>query len=75
MTILGREPVLWLALVQALLACGIGFGLSITTEQMALILSATGAILGFVARSSVTPNVKITPAQELNIAARDAREN
>lgn len=55
MTIFGREPVMWLAAIQAILACAIGFGLNWTTEQMALVLAMTGAVLGLIARSAVTP--------------------
>lgn len=50
-----REPAMFLAVVQAAIALGIGFGLHITTEQMALILAFTAAVLGLITRSKVTP--------------------
>ena len=53
--IFNREPALILAAVQAVLAVAIGFGVDITTEQLALILAATAAVLGLVTRSKVTP--------------------
>ena len=53
--IFDREPALILAAVQALLALAIGFGLDITTEQVALILAATAAVFGAITRSKVTP--------------------
>ncbi len=57
--IFNREPVLWLTATQALIACGVGFGLKVTTEQMALILAASAAVLGLIARQVVTPNAKL----------------
>lgn len=51
----GREPALILGLVQSLLALAVGFGLNISTEQMALILAAVAAVLSVVVRSQVTP--------------------
>jgi hypothetical protein len=54
-TMFNREPALILAAVQAILAVAIGFGVDITTEQLALILAATAAVLGLVTRSKVTP--------------------
>ena len=53
--IFNREPALILAAVQAVLAVAIGFGVDITTEQLALILAATAAVLGLITRSKVTP--------------------
>lgn len=49
------EPAFTLALVQAGLALAVGFGLSLTTEQMALLLAFTAALLGWITRSQVTP--------------------
>lgn len=54
-TILGREPVLWLGLISALISLGVGFGLKVTPEQLALIMAAVTAVLSFVARAAVTP--------------------
>jgi hypothetical protein len=49
------EPAFTLALVQAGLALLVGFGLQLTTEQMALLLAFTAALLGWITRSQVTP--------------------
>lgn len=54
-TIFGREPALILGLVQTLLALGIGFGLDLTGEQVALVLAASAAVLAVITRSQVTP--------------------
>lgn len=63
----GREPVMILATVQALLALGVGFGLPVTTEQMGLIMGAAAAVLGLWARQQVYPSAmveaKLTPTQ------------
>lgn len=53
--VFGREPVMYLALVQSALALGVGFGLNVTPEQIALILAFTSAVLGVVARQQVSP--------------------
>ena len=50
-----REPTLVLAVVQAALALGIGFGLRVTPEQMALVMAFTAAVLGLITRSQVSP--------------------
>lgn len=52
---LDREPVLTLDLVKAALALAVGFGLDLTGEQVALVLTFTSALLAFVARSRVSP--------------------
>lgn len=49
------EPVLVVALVEAVLALVVAFGLDLTTEQTAGILLVTGAVLAFVARQRVVP--------------------
>lgn len=54
-SVFGREPVMWLAIVQTGLALAAGFGLHLTGEQIALIMAFSAAVLGFVARSQVTP--------------------
>lgn len=53
--ILGREPVLILGLVQAILAVAVGFGLNLDGQQVALIMALAAAILSVIARSKVTP--------------------
>ncbi len=51
----GREPVLVLAVVQAALALAMGFGAHLTGDQMALVMTFTGALLGLLTRTQVTP--------------------
>lgn len=51
----GREPAMWMAAIQAALALGVGFGLSLTNEQMASLLAFSAAVLGLITRSQVTP--------------------
>ena len=50
-----REPAMVLAVVQAALALGIGFGLRVTPEQMALVMALAAAVLGLITRSRVSP--------------------
>lgn len=52
---LSKEPVAIQAVIQAGIALAIGFGFSISPEQMGLILMFTAAILGLVTRQQVTP--------------------
>lgn len=54
----GREPALWLGLVNVLLALGVGFGLNVTPEQVGLINAAVAALLAVITRSQVNPVVK-----------------
>ncbi len=56
-TLFGREPVLYLALVQAALALAVGFGLGLTGEQVAGLMAFAAAVLGVVTRSRVSPVV------------------
>ena len=49
------EPVMTLALVQAGVLLAVGFGLQLSSEQIALIGAFTAALLGWLARSRVTP--------------------
>ena len=51
-----HEPVLTLAVIQAGVACAVGFGLQWTGEQVALVVSLSAAVLGWIARSRVTPD-------------------
>lgn len=53
-----REPALWLGLVGALIAVGVGFGLKVTAEQVGLIMAGVSAVLAFITRSQVTPTSK-----------------
>ncbi len=54
--IFGREPVLVLAAINAVVALGVSFGLGLSADQTGAISAATAAILGFVARRKVTPD-------------------
>lgn len=54
-TILGREPVMVLAVVQAILAVVVAFGLGLTGEQVGVITALAAAILGLIARNKVSP--------------------
>lgn len=54
-TILGREPTMVLALIQALIVCGVTFGLRLTPEQTGAILTLSAITLGLITRSQVTP--------------------
>ena len=48
-----REPAAILAVVQAIIALAIGFGLDVNQEQFALIMAASAAILGLITRQAV----------------------
>lgn len=52
---LSGEPVLVLAVVQAVLALAVAFGLGLSGEQVGAILAVSAAILGLIARQKVTP--------------------
>lgn len=56
---LGREPVLWMELLRAILPVAVLFGLPLTDEQTAGLLLAWGAVLAVITRSAVTPNVAV----------------
>ena len=56
MRLWNREPALILAVVQTGLALGMGFGLTVTVEQMALMMAFTSALLGVLTRSQVSPS-------------------
>lgn len=51
----GREPVLYLTLVEVTLALAAGFGLDLSGRQITLIVAFTAAVLGVVTRQRVTP--------------------
>lgn len=50
-----REPVMFLAVVQAGLALGLSFGLELSPERIGAILAFAAAVLGFITRSQVSP--------------------
>ena len=54
-TILGREPAMVLALVQAVIALVVAFGLSLAPDQIGAILAVTAVVLGLITRSRVSP--------------------
>lgn len=51
----GREPVLYLTLVEVTLALAAGFGLGLSGHQITLIVAFIAAVLGIVTRQQVTP--------------------
>jgi hypothetical protein len=52
-----REPAAFMAALHALIALAIGFGLDLSVEQFSLIMVAVAAVLGFIVRAQVSPNV------------------
>lgn len=54
-TIWGREPAMVLALVQAVIALVVAFGLSLAPDQVGAILAVTAVLLGLITRSQVSP--------------------
>ncbi len=52
-TLLNREPVMFLSVINSGILLGIGFGAHITTEQMGLIMTFVGSVLALLARSKV----------------------
>ena len=52
---LQEEPVLTLAVVQSGVAMLVGFGLAWSGEQVGLVVGFSAAVLGWIARSQVTP--------------------
>lgn len=54
-TIFGREPLIYIAIVQASIMALVLFGFDLTNDQSAGIIALATAILTFIARSQVTP--------------------
>lgn len=52
---INAEPVLVIAVIQAVLTLLVTFGLRLTPDQTGAILTLSGAILAIVARGQVTP--------------------
>ena len=50
-----REPALVLGAISAIVLLLVGFGLDVSTEQLALINAAAAAIVSVIVRSKVTP--------------------
>lgn len=53
--ILGREPVLWLSLLRAVVVLGLAFGWNLSQEQTAALYLFMEGALSLIARSQVTP--------------------
>ena len=51
----GREPAMVVAFVQALIALALAFGLNLSDEQFAAIVTVVSLGLGLLTRSRVTP--------------------
>ena len=54
-TILDREPVMFMAVIQAGIALAVSFGLNLDGMQTGAIMAFSAAVLGLFARSRVTP--------------------
>ncbi len=54
-----EEPVAVMAVIEAILAVVVVFGISLTTAQATAILGLAGAILTLIARQQVTPTRKL----------------
>ncbi len=54
-TIFDREPVMFMAVIQAGIALAVSFGLNLDGVQTGAIMAFSAAVLGFIARSKVTP--------------------
>jgi len=50
-----REPAMVLALVQAVIALVVAFGLQLEPDQIGAILAVTAVVLGLITRSRVSP--------------------
>jgi hypothetical protein len=60
----GREPAMVLALVQAVIALVVAFGLNLARDQIGAILAVTAVILGLITRSRVSPAATRAPGSE-----------
>lgn len=58
MKALAKEPALIIGAIQALLVLAVSFGLDLTEEQQAAILSLTAALLSVLTRQLVTPKAR-----------------
>lgn len=55
MKLWNREPVAFLAMIQTVLGLVLAFGISLSQEQVGAIMAAAAAVLGFLARTQVSP--------------------
>lgn len=53
--IFNREPVMFLAVIQAVLALVVSFGADLSAEQVGTVTAVTAALLGLIARQKVSP--------------------
>lgn len=49
------EPAAWIAVISAVVALGVGFGLPVTEQQVGLIMALVNVVAGLFVRSQVTP--------------------
>jgi hypothetical protein len=54
-TIWGREPARVLALVQAVIALFVAFGINLALDRIGAIMAVTAVVLGLITRSRVSP--------------------
>lgn len=50
-----REPVMFMAVLQAGLALGLSFGVKLSPEQIGAVMAFAAAVIGFITRSQVSP--------------------
>ena len=55
MAIFGREPVMWLSFLRAIVVLATAFGLNLTPQQMAAVYLVLELGLSLIARQRVTP--------------------
>ena len=70
-TIWGREPAMVLALVQAVIALVVAFGLQLAPDQIGAILAVTAVVLGLITRSQVSPAPDPTPFSQAQLDAAE----
>ena len=54
-SLFSREPAAILAAIQTGIAAFVAFGLDLSGDQVAAVMAVSGAILGLITRSKVTP--------------------
>lgn len=54
-TVWGREPVLFIAFVTAVINVAVVFGVDLSTDQKSALLAVVNAVAALTARSAVTP--------------------
>ncbi len=63
------EPTMILAVLSSGLALGMGFGLTITTQQMGLIMAFATTVVGLINRSQVTSPASLQAMTPATLAA------